>query len=402
MSTLRLLAGPDLMSGPEPLAEHVRRLGPLPLHAGNLIEVLVRSGLTGRGGAAFPVGLKWRSIASHPRRSAVVLVNGAEGEPHSRKDRLLMSARPHLIIDGAFLAARTLRAKQVVFYIGEEHDAARTAMVRALAARPEKERALVRVLASPARYVAGESSAAVHLTGAGIATPLTAPPSPHEQGVEGAPTLVQNVESLAHVALIARHGDAWFRSAGRRGGVGTLLVTVSGAVNGPGVLEIEAGTTVGEAVAMAGGPSEPTGAVLIGGYFGAWVKAEQAWELPLDAAALHERGLSLGCGVVSLLPTNRCGVCETAGIMRYLAAESSAQCGPCFFGLRALADACSRVAERGTNADDMHRLQRWAIELRGRGACRHPDGAVTFLQSALKTFSDQFAQHPAHWRRQPA
>jgi NADH:ubiquinone oxidoreductase subunit F (NADH-binding) len=332
----------------------------------------------------------------------VVVVNGAEGEPHSRKDRLLMSARPHLVIDGAFLAARTLRAKQIVFYIGEEHDAARTAMVRALAARSEKERGLVRVLASPARYVAGESSAAVHLTGAGIATPLTAPPSPHEQGVEGAPTLVQNVESLAHVALIARYGDTWFRSAGRRGGAGTLLVTMSGAVNGPGVLEIEAGTTVGEAVALAGGPSEPAGAVLIGGYFGAWVMADHAWDLPLDPVALRERGLALGCGVVSVLPANRCGVCETAGIMRYLAAESSAQCGPCFFGLRALADACSRVAERGTNSDDMHRLERWAIEVRGRGACKHPDGAAMFLQSALKTFSSEFASHPAHWRNQPA
>jgi NADH:ubiquinone oxidoreductase subunit F (NADH-binding) len=184
--------------------------------------------------------------------------------------------------------------------------------------------------------------------------------------------------------------------------VGTLLVTVSGAVNGPGVLEIEAGTTVGEAVALAGGQSEPTGAVLIGGYFGAWVKAEQAWDLPLDAVALRERGLSPGCGVVNVLPANQCGVCETAGIMRYLAAESSAQCGPCFFGLRALADACSRVAERGTNADDMHRLQRWAMEVPGRGACKHPDGAVMFLQSALKTFSGEFASHPAHWRRQPA
>jgi NADH:ubiquinone oxidoreductase subunit F (NADH-binding) len=213
---------------------------------------------------------------------------------------------------------------------------------------------------------------------------------------------VQNVESLAHVALIARHGDEWFRSVGHRGASGTLLVTIGGAVHGPGVLEIEAGITVREAVALAGGPTEPVGALLIGGFFGAWVKADQAWDLPLDPTALRERGLSLGCGAVVVLPASRCGVCETAGIMRFLAAESSAQCGPCFFGLRALADACSRVAERGTNQDDMHRLQRWAIEVRGRGACKHPDGAVIFLQSALSTFSEDFAHHPAHWRRQRA
>ncbi len=400
MSHLRLLAGRDLMAGPEGLNEHHRRLGPLPAGGPELIDLLTRTGLTGRGGASFPLGLKWRSVATHSRGTAVVVANGAEGEPHSKKDRLLMTARPHLILDGAFLAARAVRAKQVVLYVGEDHHAARQSMSMALAERSEEERRLVRTVASPARYVAGDSSAAAHFANAGIATPTSTPPSPHESGVDGAPTLVQNVESLAHAALIARHGETWYRSAGRRGAAGTLLVTMSGGVAGPGVLEIEAGTTIAEAVEMAGGASEPAGAVLVGGYFGSWVNAQQAWELQLDAAALRTRGLSLGCGVIGVLAKRRCGVCETAGIMRYLAAESSAQCGPCFFGLRALADACSRVAERGSNPDDLHRLHRWANEVSGRGACHHPDGAVMFLQSALKTFSDDFTHHPAHWRAQ--
>jgi NADH:ubiquinone oxidoreductase subunit F (NADH-binding) len=400
LSRLRLLAGPDLMSGAEDFVQHTRRLGPLPATGPMLIETMIRSGLTGRGGASFPVGLKWRSVASHSRGAAVVVANGAEGEPHSKKDRVLMTTRPHLILDGAFLAARTVRAKQVVLYIGEEHEAARNAMSRALSERPQNERGIARVVGAPARYVAGDSSAVVHLVNAGIATPTTTPPSPHERGVDGAPTLVQNVESLAQAALIARNGDAWYRSAGRRGATGTLLVTVAGGVSGPGVLEIEAGTTVAEAIDMAGGAIEPVRAVLIGGYFGSWVPADLAYELPLDAAMLRERGLSIGCGVIGVLPQSRCGVCEAAGIMRYLAAESSAQCGPCFFGLRGLADAISRVAERGTNPDDMHRLHRWAIEVRGRGACHHPDGATVFLQSALKTFAAEFAGHPAHWRGQ--
>ncbi len=400
MSRLRLLAGPDLTSGAEDLVQHARRLGPLPATGPTLIETLIRTGLPGRGGASFPVGLKWRSVASHSRGAAVVVVNGAEGEPHSKKDRVLMTTRPHLILDGAFLAARAVRAKQVVLYIGEEHEAARNAMARALSERPQNELGSARLVGAPARYVAGDSSAVVHLVNAGIATPTTTPPSPHERGVDGSPTLVQNVETLAHAALIARHGDAWYRSAGRRGAAGTLLVTVAGGVSGPGVLEIEAGTTVAEAIELAGGAIEPARAVLIGGYFGSWVPADLAYELPLDAAMLRDRGLSIGCGVIGVLPQSRCGVCEAAGIMRYLAAESSAQCGPCFFGLRGLADAISRVAERGTNPDDMHRLHRWAIEVRGRGACHHPDGAALFLQSALKTFAAEFAGHPAHWRGQ--
>ncbi len=401
MTALRLLAGRDLRSGAESIAEHTRRLGPLP-DARNLIETLVRSGVSGRGGASYPVGLKWRSVAGHSNGSAVVIANGAEGEPQSQKDRVLMTTRPHLIIDGALLAAKAVHANQVVLYVGEEHHAAKAAMTHALAERPEADRRLTRIVGAPHRYVAGESSAAVHLVNAGVATPTTTPPQPHERGVAGAPTLVQNVESLAHAALIARHGDEWYRSAGRRGSAGTLLVTFSGGVAHQGVMEIEAGTTVGEAIAMVGGAPEPAAAVLIGGYFGAWVHAEVAWDLALDAAELRKHGLSLGCGVIAVLPQSGCGVCHTARIMRYLAAESSAQCGPCFFGLRALSDACSRVAERGTTRQDLDLLARWAGEARGRGACRHPDGAVIFLQSALAIFAQEFAHHPAHWRQQPA
>lgn len=400
MSHLRLLAGRDLASGPETFHEHTRRLGPLPRHDQNLTETLVRSGLTGRGGASFPVGLKWRSMAARSRGAAVVVANGAEGEPQSGKDRLLMSTRPHLILDGAYIAARAVGARQVVIYVGEGFESARAGMARALAERNETERRMTTMAGAPNRYVAGESSAAVHFVNSGIATPTTTPPEPHQKGVAGAPTLVQNVETLAHVAVIARHGEAWYRSVGRRGAAGTILVTQVGVVARAGVYEIEAGSTIGEAVTMAGGVTEPASAVLVGGYFGSWVKAADAWDLPLDAAALQGRGLNLGCGVIGVLAGTRCGVCDTARIMRFLAAESSAQCGPCFFGLRALSDACSRVAERGTRADDLERLHRWATEVRGRGACRHPDGAVMFLQSALSTFADEFAHHPAHWRAQ--
>ncbi len=389
MSAPRLLAGPDPSRGSERRAEHVARLGPLPKGGHALVELLVHTGLTGRGGAGFPVGLKWRAVAASSHGSAVVIANGAEGEPHSRKDRLLMTSRPHLILDGAMLAAASVHAKQVVLYIGEDHRAALRSMSEALAERTDHERRLMRIVPAPARYVAGDSSATVHLVDAGIATPTTTPPSPRDRGVGGAATLVQNVETLAHVALIARTGTA----------TGTVLITVAGSVNAPGVLEVNAGTPLGDAVQLAGGASEPARAVLLGGYFGQWVPAADAWTLPIDPQALHARGLSLGCGVIGLLPTSRCPVCEVAGIMRYLASESSAQCGPCFFGLRALADACTRIADRGTDPGDLQRLQRWSAEVYGRGACKHPDGAVMFLLSAMKTFGDDFAQHPAHLRR---
>jgi NADH:ubiquinone oxidoreductase subunit F (NADH-binding) len=381
MSAWRLLAGRPLNAGPESFAEHVARLDPLPRSGRELTATIEHSGLTGRGGAGFPVGLKWRAAAArHPR---VLVVNGAEGEPHSKKDRLLMSTRPHLVLDGALLAAHAVRAREIVLYIGEHHTAARASMEDALAERPAAERKHFRVVAAPARYVAGDSNAAVHLVTSGIALPTTAP---------AAPALVQNVETLAHAALVARSGEA----------TGTVLVTVAGGVHRPGVLEVETTTTIAGAIALAGGATEPARAVLLGGYFGAWIEMERAQSLPLDPAVLRARGLSLGCGVIGVLPSSHCPVCETAGIMRYLAGESSAQCGPCFFGLRALADACGRIAHQGANPDDLQRLQRWTIDVRGRGACKHPDGAVMFLQSALNTFGQEFATHPAHRIRRTA
>jgi NADH:ubiquinone oxidoreductase subunit F (NADH-binding) len=401
VSRLRLLAGPDLSLGAERLHAQVERLGPPPVMGRALIDTLENCGLTGRGGASFPVARKWRSVA-HQGGGAVVIANGAEGEPQSLKDRVLMSTRPHLVLDGALLAARALKASQIALYVGEEHRAAWSAMAGALAERPEPELHRARLVAAPNRYVAGESSAAVHLLDASIASPTSKPPQAHVAGVGGAPTLVQNVETLAHIALIARYGADWYRSTGRRGAAGTILITVAGAVPSPGVVEIEAGTTVHEVLDMAGGTDPAARAVLIGGYFGAWVDFAAAQELPLDAAALRQHGLGLGCGVVGVISSRGCGVCETARIMRYLAGESSAQCGPCFFGLRALADACGRIAERGSNPDDLARLHRWARDVRGRGACRHPDGAVMFLQSALQTFAPEFSAHPAHWRAQAA
>src|SRR5258706_5763271 len=189
---MQLLAGPNLALGAEGLGEHVRRLGPLPVAGPSFIEVLERSGLKGRGGAAYPAGIKWRSVEAQSNGAAVVIVNGAEGEPRSLKDRLLMTTRPHLILDGAFLAAKAVRAKQVVLYIGEHHHTAQDSMARALAERTNEARGLVRTAAAPARYVAGTSSAAVHFVDAGIATPTTTPPSAHQRGVDRAPTLAQN------------------------------------------------------------------------------------------------------------------------------------------------------------------------------------------------------------------
>ncbi len=379
--TLTLLDGPALAE-PEDRAAHLRRLGGTPAGDARLVDAIEAAGLRGRGGAAFPVATKWRAVAERSRRDAAVLVNGAEGEPLSAKDRLLMEARPHLVLDGAMLAAEAVGARDVVVYVGEEHGRALQVMQHALGERSADERRRTRVLAAPGRYVAGEESAAVHFVNQGVALPTTVPPRPFERGIGGRPTLVQNVETLAHVALVARQGSA-----------STALLTLSGAVRHSGVLEAPLGSSIGAAVERAGGVTEAGGAVLLGGYFGGWVDLDQAVSMPVDAAWLRAQGMALGCGVVAVLPASRCGVVETARILAWLAEQSARQCGPCVFGLRAIAEAVQRLAAGAGEAGDVQRLQRWVAQLPGRGACRHPDGAAGLLHSALRVFADDFAMH---------
>ena len=276
----RLLAGPPLDGGAERLDAHLARLGALPRERDrrDLIGDLEASGLLGRGGAGFPVGRKWRTIAERPSGRAVVVVNGAEGEPASFKDRTLMAHRPHLVIDGAILAAEAVDADEIVFYVGAEHEAAVAAIGRAI------ERAAARVPAarsassrrrsatSPARRPRPSTSS----TPATRGRPRRRRGS-RERGVGGAPTLVQNVESLAYAALIARVGERLVPIRGRgsdpRHGPGHR----HGRGRGPGVREIELGTTVGEVAAAAGARADGISAVVLGGYFGTWAGPATCW-----------------------------------------------------------------------------------------------------------------------------
>ena len=221
--TLSLLAGPPTSAGAESHAAHVARLGPVPVGTRALIDTIEASRLRGKGGAGFPAAIKWRAVASQRAGNPVVIANGAEGEPLSRKDRMLMEQRPHLVIDGALLAAGAVGAREIVLYVGADHVGAIRAMQRAASERPEAEREQLRLVSAPVRYVSGEETAAVNFVNSGIALPTAIPPRPFERGVDGRPTLVQNVETLAHAALIARYGDAWFQSLGVDGASGTTL-----------------------------------------------------------------------------------------------------------------------------------------------------------------------------------
>jgi NADH:ubiquinone oxidoreductase subunit F (NADH-binding) len=203
------------------------------------------------------------------------------------------------------------------------------------------------------------------------------------------------VETLAHLALIARYGATWFRELGTGSEPGSMLVTLIGAVRSPGVREIEIGTPVTDVLALAGGPRRPLSALLIGGYFGTWARWPQVASLPFSGAGLARVGATPAAGLVAALPDDSCGLAETARVTRYLAEESAGQCGPCVFGLSAIARELHRLAS-GEEAS-LPLIRRWLDQVDGRGACRHPDGAVRFIRSALDVFGREVDLHAGGW-----
>lgn len=356
-----------------PPADSVPHLG------GRLIEMLERSGLTGRGGAGFPAWRKLAALVTADR--PIVIGNGAESEPASGKDAYLLTTSPHLVLDGLRLVAEAVGAQEKYLYV-------KANLVPHLKARD------VRVVAAPDTFLAGEETAVVAALSGKPAVPRDKLVRITDRGLHGRPTLVQNVETLAHIALIARHGPEWFRAMGTRDEPGSFLATIGGAVAQPGVYESEYGRPIGELLDLAGGPAAPLSAVLVGGYHGVWLPMAQAWRLPMSRAGLAPFHGSPGAGVVHALPSARCGLVETARITGYLAQQSARQCGPCLNGLPAIAHTLQLLAA-GRDVRLRGRLDQLTWLVSGRGACHHPDGTARFVRSALRVFDAEIGLHLA-------
>jgi NADH:ubiquinone oxidoreductase subunit F (NADH-binding) len=371
----RVLAGLDTAYR----LDHARHLavhGSLPtIGRDRLLSVLDGGRIAGRGGAGFPLAAKIRALPSGIARH--VVVNGTESEPASRKDRTLLRRTPHLVLDGAL----AIGAPDVTLALHDE----RSAVSVREAIKERSDAAEVRVRVISGGFVAGEARAVVRARQGGPALPSGRRTPPTAKG-----TLLANAETFAQLAVLLRLGPHRYADTGTLAEPGTALLTVGGAVRRPGVVEVPLGTPLGIVLSAAGAAPDAQ-AVVLGGYHGAWVSPLPELRLSREGAAAA--GGTFGAGVLLVLDAATCPLGELARVTAWLAAQSARQCGPCRFGLPALATDVAALAAGHPAAGPAFGHARMVT---GRGACAHPDGAARFVTSALHHLQDDVERHLAY------
>ena len=369
---------------PATLVEHLARFGPLPARAD--LALVEQSGLRGRGGAAFSVAAKLQAVAASKVR-AVVVANGAEGEPASGKDKALLRLAPHLVLDGVAAAAQCVGADLGIVAVSADARPELAALHRALAERPSDSVA-VRIVTVPERFVTGEETALLNAIGGGPPKPTLKPPYRSSEGSAG----------RQRSCRTSKHSPTWPWSCGS-------------APNGFGRSDQPMRPVRSRDRRRRGAPKRcvrdrarlvarrrdsPSGGIerrgvggAVGGYFGSWVA-------PSDAPSLSLLPEVLGAGAIVALPAQTCALAECARVVRFLRGESAGRCGPCLYGLAAIADAFERLTAGDAGA--RRQLERWTAQVRGRGACKHPDGVVSFVESALTVFRNELDEHSRRGR----
>lgn len=360
--------------------------------------------LRGQGGSGFPVWKKWEAVATEtPKPNKYLIVNGNEDEPGTFKDRLLLEETPHQVIEGAIVAALAVNANRIVFYVNPDFKQALIAMKTALeqwqvsdflgiASTALGKPLELALLPSSGHYIGGEETAAMEWVEGRFPFPRGKPPYPSHAGVYGCPTLINNVETLAHVSHIVAHGADRFRELGKGFATGTKLYSLSGDVMYPGVFELPMGTQLHDLIFLHGGgllSGKQLKAVFTGGPSSTLLTSADL-DVALDFDSLRARGCSLGTGAMIVISEGTSIINRVAEYMRFFSHSSCGQCPSCKIGTATMSQLLERIDSGLGTEIDITALVNLCTILPGSGRCHLVDGAVQLLDSALLHFRDEF------------
>ncbi|ARP93334.1 complex I 51 kDa subunit family protein [Bordetella genomosp. 13] len=371
-----------------------------------IVSCIEAAGLRGLGGAGFPTHRKWAAVRDQPALAPYgkwIICNGNEDEPGTFKDRFLLSRTPHQVIEGALIAALAVGADHIAFYVNPHQADSLRAMTSAVEAwrdHPLLARVALAVGRPPSLgvtpgaglYVGGEETAAVASVMGGFPFPSLKPPFPAEAGVHGAPTLVNNVETFAHVPHILRHGPEWYAALGIGQAAGTKLYSLSGDVMRPGLHELPMGTSLRELIYTHGGGmlgGRAFKAVFTGGPSNTLLTAADL-DVALDFDSLRARGSRLGTGAMIVVSEGTSILRKTAEYVAFFAANSCGQCSSCKIGTHQISRILERIECGAGRPTDLQALENLAGLLPGSGRCGLVDGAATVLASSLATFREEY------------
>lgn len=364
-----------------------------------IIEELERSGLRGRGGAGFPTGLKWRTIANHACPVRYVVCNAAEGEPGTFKDRFLLRRNPYACLEGIAIAARVVGAKKAFIGVKEsfkpELERLRAAILEMVAAGVFEDIEL-ELVEGPGEYLFGEEKALLRFIEDGLPLPREAEAPPYELGLFGDqrspnPALVNNVETFAHVASIVRAGGDSFRALGTHDTPGTVICTISGDVARPGVFEVEAGVPLSLLIdEQAGGVRGAPVKAVLAGISTRPIPADKL-HTPVDFGSLALIGSGLGSAGFIVLDESRSMPRVAQTIARFLYVESCNQCTACKHGLGAASKAIDGMLAAGDrHPDDLERVVFGARSAPQGNRCYLPVQGSILLPALLARFRSEF------------
>jgi len=377
------------------------------LSANEVVAELKKAGLRGRGGAGFPTGVKWDKVLNHRVKEHYFVCNAGEHEPGTFKDRYLLKTLPHQLIEGCLIAAHTVQAKAAFIYVNHEYEEERENLKKALAEAQARGFVGKNVLGKGydvelqvfdgyGSYVAGEETAMLESMQGRPAMPRQKPPFyPTDFGLYGKPTLVNNVETLCNIPRILYKGAAWFTQVGTEKCPGTMMFSLSGSVNRPGVYEMPMGVTIRELIEKCGGGvkgGRKIKAVFPGGPAFSMVTADQL-DLQMDFDSLKKAGTGLGSAGTIVIDDATCMVAATLKYSNFFKGESCGQCPPCRMGTNNLATLMAKIEEGQGTQKDMDSLLQLCGFVKGTGYCTLVTGAAVLVQSSVKLFRQEYEEH---------